>query len=107
MTRVRASSSAARRSMTSCFTCRRSIKRPCNILPCQSVSYYLSSPSPEQKVGNICFAVNAGLCYTPGPMTKPTKKTRDFLLRGLPEVLTAHIKELERKGIALTLPKEK
>jgi hypothetical protein len=63
-------------------------------------------------------------------MTKPTKNTRDFLLRGLPieladklkvaaslhrkamrefmiEVLTAHIKELERKGIALTLPKGK
>ena len=63
-------------------------------------------------------------------MTKPAKDTRDFLLRGLPievtdkmkvaaslrrkamqehiiEVLTAHIKELERKGITLTLPKGK
>jgi hypothetical protein len=63
-------------------------------------------------------------------MAKPSKDTRDFLLRGLPvevtdkmkvaaslhrkamreymiEVLAAHIKELERKGITLTLPKMK
>jgi hypothetical protein len=63
-------------------------------------------------------------------MTSPAKHTRDFLLRGLPievtdklkvaaslhrkamreymiEVLEAHLKELERKGIALTLPKGK
>lgn len=63
-------------------------------------------------------------------MTKPAKETRDFLLRGLPvevadklkvaaslhrkamreymlEVLAAHLKELERKGITLTLPKGK
>jgi plasmid stability protein len=63
-------------------------------------------------------------------MTKPNKDTRDFLLRGLPvevadklkvasslhrkpmreymiEVLTSHLKELERKGVTLTLPKEK
>lgn len=63
-------------------------------------------------------------------MTKPAKNTRDFLLRGLPvevadklkvaaslhrkamreyilEVLAAHLKELERKGITLTLPKGK
>jgi len=63
-------------------------------------------------------------------MTKPTKGTRDFLLRRLPievtdkmkvaaslhrkamreymiEVLAAHIKELERKGITLTLTKGK
>lgn len=63
-------------------------------------------------------------------MTKPAKDTRDFLLRGLPvevadklkvaaslhrkpmreymlEVLEAHLKELERKGIALMLPKGK
>ena len=63
-------------------------------------------------------------------MTKLSKETRDFLLRGLPvevadklkvaaslhrkpmreymlEVLAAHLKELERKGITLTLPKGK
>jgi len=63
-------------------------------------------------------------------MLKPTKDTRDFLLRGLPvevadklkvaaslhkkamreymvEVLAAHLKELERKGITLALPKAK
>lgn len=63
-------------------------------------------------------------------MTKSHKDTRDFLLRGQPievsdkirggrltpseampeymiEVLAAHIKELERKGITLTLPKGK
>jgi hypothetical protein len=63
-------------------------------------------------------------------VAKPGKDTRDFLLRGLPieltdkmkvaaslhrkamreymiEVLVAHIKELERKGITLTLPKGK
>jgi hypothetical protein len=63
-------------------------------------------------------------------MTKPAKDTRDFFLRGLSievtdkmkvaaslhrkamreymiEVLTAHIKELERKGITLTLRKGK
>jgi plasmid stability protein len=63
-------------------------------------------------------------------MTKQSKATRDFLLRGLPieltdkmkvaaslhrkamreymiEVLAAHIKELERKGITLALPKMK
>jgi predicted DNA-binding protein len=63
-------------------------------------------------------------------MTKPEKETRDFLLRGLPvemadklkvaaslhrkamreyllEVIEAHLKELERKGITLTLPKLK
>jgi hypothetical protein len=63
-------------------------------------------------------------------MTKPSEQTRDYLLRGLPldladkfkvaaslhrssmreymlEVLEAHIKELERKGITLALPKGK
>jgi len=63
-------------------------------------------------------------------MTKGTKEKRDFLLRGLPvevadklkvaaslhrqslraymvEVLAAHLKELERRGITLTLPKGK
>lgn len=63
-------------------------------------------------------------------MTKPSKPTRDFLLRGLPvdtadklkvaaslhrtsmgkyveEILETHLKELERKGVALTLPKSK
>jgi plasmid stability protein len=63
-------------------------------------------------------------------MPHPKKDTRDFLLRGLPmevadklkvaaslhrkpmraymlEVLEAHLKELERKGITLTLPKGK
>ena len=63
-------------------------------------------------------------------MTTPTNTTRDFLLRGLPvevadklkvaaslhkkamraymiEVLAAHLKELERKGITLALPKGK
>jgi predicted DNA-binding protein len=63
-------------------------------------------------------------------MTKPEKETRDFLLRGLPvemadklkvaaslhrkamreyllEVIEVHLKELERKGITLTLPKLK
>jgi hypothetical protein len=63
-------------------------------------------------------------------MTKPAKETRDFLLRGLHvevadklkvaaslhrktmreymlEVIAAHLKELERKGITLTLPKGK
>jgi len=63
-------------------------------------------------------------------VTKPTKETRDFLLRGLPvevadklkvaaslhrkpmreymlEVLDAHLKELERRGVTLTLPKGK
>ncbi|HWG96248.1 MAG TPA: hypothetical protein VN647_04110 [Nitrospira sp.] len=63
-------------------------------------------------------------------MTKPQQQTRDYLLRGLPldvaeklkvaaslhrasmreymiEVLEAHLKELERKGITLTLPKGK
>lgn len=64
------------------------------------------------------------------PMPSPPKDTRDFLLRGLPvevadklkvaaslhkkamreymvEVLTNHLKDLERKGITLTLPKGK
>ena len=63
-------------------------------------------------------------------MTKPAKETRDFLLRGLPvdvadklkvaaslhrtslkayiqNVLEAHLKELERRGVALTLTKGK
>lgn len=63
-------------------------------------------------------------------MIKSSQQTRDYLLRGLPleladklkvaaslhrstmreymlEVLETHIKELERKGIALTLPKGK
>ena len=63
-------------------------------------------------------------------MTKPSQHTRDYLLRGLSleladkfkvaaslhrssmseymlEVLDAHIKELERKGITLMLPKGK
>jgi hypothetical protein len=63
-------------------------------------------------------------------MTKPSEQTRDYLLRGLPlvladkfkvaaslhrssmrdymlEVLESHIKELERKGITLALPKGK
>jgi plasmid stability protein len=63
-------------------------------------------------------------------VTKPQQQTRDYLLRGLPldvaeklkvaaslhrasmreymiEVLEAHLKELERKGITLTLPKGK
>ncbi len=65
-------------------------------------------------------------------MPKPTgdKKTRDFLLRSLPkevadklkvaaslhrtpmknyirEVLEAHVRELERKGVTLSLPKGK
>lgn len=63
-------------------------------------------------------------------MAKPTKDTRDFLLRGLPlevadklkvasslhrkpmreymlEVLEAHLKDLERKGVTLTLTKGK
>ena len=63
-------------------------------------------------------------------MTKAAKETRDFLLRGLPvevanklkvaaslhrkpmreymlEFLEAHLKELERRGITLTLPKGK
>ena len=63
-------------------------------------------------------------------MTTPTNKTRDFLLRGLPvevadklkvaaslhkkamreymiDVLAAHLKDLERKGVTLTLPKGK
>ena len=63
-------------------------------------------------------------------MAKLTKDTRDFLLRGLPvemadklkvasslhrtslrkymlEVLEVHLKELERKGVTLTLPKWK
>lgn len=73
--------------------------------------------------------VKVALCYTPA-MTKPVGETRDFLLRGLPvemadklkvaaslhrktmreymlEVLGAHLKELERKGITLTLSKVK
>jgi hypothetical protein len=77
----------------------------------------------------ILFAVKPPLCYT-AAMTKPPKDTRDFLLRGLPvemadklkvaaslhrkpmreymlEVLGLHLKELERKGITLTLPKSK
>ncbi len=63
-------------------------------------------------------------------MIKPPKDTRDFLLRGLPvemadklkvaaslhrkpmreymlSVLETHLKDLERKGIPLTLPKGK
>ena len=63
-------------------------------------------------------------------MIKPPKDTRDFLLRGLPlevadklkvaaslhkkamraymlEVLAAHLKDLERRGVTLTLPKVK
>lgn len=63
-------------------------------------------------------------------MPKPAKETRDFLLRGLPvdvadklkvaaslhrkpmreymlDVLGAHLKELEQRGITLTLPKGK
>jgi predicted DNA-binding protein len=63
-------------------------------------------------------------------MAKPTKDTRDFLLRGLPlevadklkvasslhrkpmreymlEVLEAHLKDLERKRVTLTLTKGK
>lgn len=73
--------------------------------------------------------VKVALCYTLA-MTKSVEETRDFLLRGLPvemadklkvaaslhkkpmreymiEVLNAHLKELERKGITLTLPKVK
>ncbi len=66
------------------------------------------------------------------PMPKPTgdKRTRDFLLRGLPkevadklkvaaslhrqpmkdyirEVLEVHVQGLERKGVTLSLPKAK
>jgi hypothetical protein len=63
-------------------------------------------------------------------MPKPSKDTRDYLLRGLSvdladklkvaaslhrtsmreymiEVLAVHLKELERKGISLALPKAK
>lgn len=63
-------------------------------------------------------------------MFKPSKPSRDYLLRGLPldvadklkvaaslhrtsmreyllEVLEDHLKELERKGVTLTLPKGK
>lgn len=63
-------------------------------------------------------------------VAKPAKDSRDYLLRGLPlavadklkvaaslhrksmreymlEVLDAHLKELERKGVSLTLPKSK
>ncbi|MEO6306537.1 MAG: hypothetical protein ABIO96_12345 [Nitrospiraceae bacterium] len=63
-------------------------------------------------------------------MTTPAKETRDVLLRGLPVetaeklkvaaalhrtslmayvqgVLETHLKELERKGVTLTLPKGK
>lgn len=77
----------------------------------------------------IPFAVKSPLCYTPA-MAKPSNETRDFLLRGLPmdvadklkvaaslhrqsmreymvDVLQAHLKELERKGVTLTLPKGK
>lgn len=77
----------------------------------------------------ILIAVKPPLCYT-AAMTKLLKDTRDFLLRGLPvemadklkvaaslhrkpmrgymlEVLGLHLKELERKGITLTLPKSK
>ena len=77
----------------------------------------------------ILFAVKPSLCYT-AAMTKPPKDTRDFLLRGLSvemadklkvaaslhwksmreymlEVLGLHLKELERRGVALTLPKGK
>ncbi len=64
------------------------------------------------------------------PKLKDEKKTRDFLLRSLPqevadklkvaaslhrkpmknyirEVLEAHVRELERKGVTLSLPKGK
>jgi hypothetical protein len=77
----------------------------------------------------ILFDVKPPLCYT-AAMTKPPKDTRDFLLRGLPvemadklkvaaslhrksmreymlEILGLHLKELERRGITLTLPKVK
>ena len=63
-------------------------------------------------------------------MTKMTKDTRDFLVRGLPAevaeklkvaaslhrqpmreyiqaILEAHVKELEKRGVTLTLPKGK
>ena len=63
-------------------------------------------------------------------MTKPAKDTRDFLLRELPVeiadklkvaaslhrqsmreymvgILSAHLKELEKRGVTLTLPKGK
>lgn len=63
-------------------------------------------------------------------MPHPSQPTRDYLLRGLPsdvadklkvaaslhrtsmreyilEILEAHLKELERKGVSLTLPKGK
>ncbi|MBX3325158.1 MAG: hypothetical protein U0223_07470 [Nitrospira sp.] len=63
-------------------------------------------------------------------MPHPTQPTRDYLLRGLPtdvadklkvaaslhrtsmreyilEILEAHLKELERKGVVLMLPKGK
>lgn len=64
------------------------------------------------------------------PKPTPIQDTRDFLLRGLPveiadklkvaaslhrkpmreyllEILEAHLKELERRGVTLTLPKSK
>jgi hypothetical protein len=77
----------------------------------------------------ILFTVKPPLCYT-AAMAKSGKETRDFLFRGLPvevadklkvaaslhrkpmreyllDVVEAHLKELERKGITLTLPKGK
>jgi plasmid stability protein len=78
----------------------------------------------------IFLAVKPPLCYATA-MPKLEKETRDFLLRGLPvemadklkvaaslhrkamreyllDVLEAHLKELERRGITLTLlPKGK
>ena len=77
----------------------------------------------------ICFAVKSLFGYTVG-MAPPAKETRDFLLRGFPVevgeklkvaaslhrtslkayiqgVLEVHLRDLERRGITLTLPKGK
>jgi hypothetical protein len=74
--------------------------------------------------------MSRGLLLHSAAVKKSAKETRDFLLRGLPievtdkmkvaaslhrkamreymiEVLVEHIKELERKGYTLTLPKGK
>jgi hypothetical protein len=59
----------------------------------------------------LSFSLSSRLLLHSASVTKPAKDTRDFLLLGLPieviDKITAHIKELERKGFKLTLPKGK
>lgn len=80
--------------------------------------------------GIICCQGGALLYFCPMPKPKENQTTRDFLLRDLPievaeklkvaaslhrapmkdyiqTVLESHLKELERKGITLSLPKGK